>query len=210
MSYLVGVSSSTSGDDAAAVGTVTSEFKGMYTWRGVGTDRLEQVRVQVSGDRIKANGRIIAAARNGDDAFSVAYELITDDSGATRRLAINQVRAEGASQITISRDEENRWLVNTSEGTVSGAFGGAEHADLALSSFFNALPFRRHRSSEVGTEIEVPVLYVYLPSDRVEAATLRYQCSDDRVEVTSPDAQSTFTMDDNGFVVDYDGLAERV
>lgn len=211
MSYLVGVSSLISGVDDAEVGADGAEFKTMFTWRGVGTDRLEQVRVQVAGNRIKASGRIIAAARNGDDAFSVTYELITNDAGATRRLAVNQVRASGASQITISRDEENRWLVNTSEGTVSGAFEGAVHVDLALSPFFNALPFRSLRSeSTAGSEIEVPVVYVYLPSDRVEAATLRYRADGDRVEIESPDARSGFTVDDQGFVVDYEGLAERV
>ena len=34
----------------------------MLTWRGEDTDRLEQVRLVVSGARLKAYGRIIAAA----------------------------------------------------------------------------------------------------------------------------------------------------
>ncbi|NED60911.1 putative glycolipid-binding domain-containing protein, partial [Streptomyces sp. SID10244] len=41
----------------------------MITWRGESSDRLEQVRLHVTGARIKAYGRIIAAASDEHEAF---------------------------------------------------------------------------------------------------------------------------------------------
>lgn len=48
--------------DPVAPQPVASEsggFKTVLTWRGIGEERLEQVRVTVTGKRIKAYGRIV-------------------------------------------------------------------------------------------------------------------------------------------------------
>ncbi|MYR07437.1 hypothetical protein GTV32_14485 [Gordonia sp. SID5947] len=182
----------------------------MVTWRGEGADRLEQVRLHVTGARIKAYGRIIAAASKEHEAFSASYELVTNDSGVTKRLSVNLLRASGETQLGITRDGENNWLVQTSEGTIREDFNGAEDVDLALSPMFNALPIRRHGLQSGAGEIDVPVAYLYLPAGIVEPATLHYTASEGSIAVVSPVATSTLTVDDNGFVVDYPGLATRV
>ncbi|RPA64885.1 hypothetical protein EF294_07305 [Gordonia oryzae] len=189
-----------------------TEFKTMITWRGVDTDRLEQVRLNVQGARIKAYGRIIAAATADHDAFSASYELVTNDVGVTKRLSIHLVQAGGETQLGMARDEENTWLVQTGGETVRKDFGGAEDADLALSPMFNALPIRRLHltGADASGTVEVPVVYVYLPTAVVEPATLRYTPGPDGIGVSSPVATSTLTVDDNGFVIDYPGLASRV
>jgi hypothetical protein len=65
-----------------------------------------------------------------------------------------------------------------------------------------------HRSAETVT---VPVVYVYLPDLTVEAAEITYTGSGDgAVELKSPVAQTTVIVDDDGFVIDYPGLAERI
>ncbi|GAC67705.1 putative glycolipid-binding domain-containing protein [Gordonia soli] len=187
------------------------EYKTLITWRGEGTDRLEQVRVHVSGERIKAYGRIIAAADGEQEAFSASYELVTNDLGVTKRLSVHLVRESGETQIGILRDGEHNWLIQTSEGTIREDFSEAQDVDLALSPLFNALPIRRRRIAEAAGAVEVPVAYLYLPSSRVEAATLTYTPnSSGGIDVVSPVANSTITIDDNGFVVDYTDLAHRV
>lgn len=182
----------------------------MLTWRGLDADRLEQVRLHVSGARIKAYGRIIAAATDDHEAFSASYELVTNDVGVTRRLSVHLVRASGESQITITRDGEHNWLVQTPGGeTARGDYQGAENVDLALSPMFNALPIRRHALRGGTGEVEVPVVYLYLPEATVQAVTMRYTAGDP-VGVQSPLGTAELTVDDNGFVVDYSGLAHRV
>lgn len=185
------------------------EYKTMVTWRGVGTDRLEQVRLNVNGARVKAYGRIIASANGDHEPFSASYELVTNDAGITKRLSVHLVRAVGEMQLTITRDGESNWLVQTPSGTVRSDFHGAQDVDLALSPMFNALPIRRHGLAGGTGEIDVPVVYLYLPEAAVEAATLHYTAGTE-IGVVSPVANSTITVDDHGFVVDYAGLAERV
>ena len=100
----------------------------MITWRGVGVDRLEQVRMHVSGLRIKAYGRIIAAATDESEAFSASYELITNEVGVTKRLSIHLLRESGESQLGLSHDDENLWLVRTDGDTIRSDFDASVSA----------------------------------------------------------------------------------
>src|SRR5918994_1713563 len=122
---------------------------------------MESVRVQLSGSRIKAYGRIVAAATDLHPAFSASYDLVTDEHGATRRLSLTVTMAE--RELSIARDEENMWLVqNHQNQTKRSSFEGALDVDVAPSPFFNTLPIRRlglHRGSQSAA---VPVVYVRL------------------------------------------------
>ncbi|SIR98376.1 putative glycolipid-binding domain-containing protein [Williamsia sterculiae] len=196
--------------DDTADPAASDDFKKVITWRGVDADRLEQVRLVVTGQRIKATGQIIAAATDERPAFSVSYSLVTNDAGITRRLAVTMTKESGDTQISITRDAENVWLVQTPEGVQRSEFGGAEDVDLALSPMFNALPIRRHSLHRVPAQLTVPVVYLYLPSGEVTEATLQYTSGADDIAIISPIASTTVTVDEAGFVVDYPGLAARV
>ncbi len=194
-----------------AVDGSTDDFKSVLTWRGANETRLELARVQVAGLRIKAYGQIIGAATAEHEAFSATYDLLTNDAGITRRLAVHLVRASGESQISITRDGENTWLVQTPQGMERGAFDGAQDVDLALSPLFNALPIRRHNLHHDPGEVEVPVVYLYLPEATATAATVHYTATADAITVVSPVSNgATITVDSTGFVQDYSGLAYRV
>ena len=45
----------------------------ILTWRAHNLPRMESVRVQLSGNRIKAYGRIVSAATESTPAFSASY-----------------------------------------------------------------------------------------------------------------------------------------
>ena len=97
----------------------------MFTWRDHDARRMESVRVQLSGKRIKANGRIVAAAADTNPAFAAYYDLQTDDRGATKRLGMTVTLAERERQLAVARDEENMWLVTDHQGESRAAFDGA-------------------------------------------------------------------------------------
>lgn len=183
----------------------------MLTWRGCDGDRLEQVRLLVNGHRIKAYGRVIGAATVEHEAFSASYDLVTDDAGVTRRFSVHLLRESGEMQISVSRDTEGNWLVQTPRGTERGSYGGAEDVELALSPFFNSLPIRRLGLGQATETVDVPVVYLHLPGGAANAETLRYRAAGDgAVAVQSPLGQSTLTVDGHGFVRDYQGLADRL
>jgi hypothetical protein len=173
---------------------------------------MESVRVQLSGNRLKAYGRIVAAATPSHPAFSASYDLVTDEAGATKRLSLTVTLAERERQLSIARDEENMWLVQDHTGqTQRSAYDGALDVDVIFSPFFNALPIRRTGLYEQADSITTPVVYVRLPELSVEQATTTYSSdASGGIKLVSPVADTTITVDDQGFILDYPGLAERI
>ena len=174
---------------------------------------MESVRVQLSGNRIKAYGRIVAAATEVHPAFSASYDLVTDDSGATKRLSLTVTLAERERQLNIARDVENMWLVQDKQNQATREpFGGALDVDVIYSPFFNALPIRRTGLHQKAESVSLPVVYVRLPELTVDTVTIDYTSSaaGGGIELTSPVAETTVTVDDEGFILDYPGLAERI
>ncbi len=173
---------------------------------------MESVRVQLSGKRIKANGRIVAAATATNPAFGAFYEVQTDDRGATKRFGLTVTLAERERQLAIARDEENMWLVTDHQGESRAAYGGALDLDVVFSPFFNALPIRRLGLHEQADSVALPMVYVNVPDMTVSAATVSYtsQGGPDGIKLRSPVADTTVRVDADGFIVDYPGLAERI
>ncbi|BBZ02288.1 hypothetical protein MCHIJ_17250 [Mycolicibacterium chitae] len=188
-----------------------SAWPAMLTWRAHDLPRMESVRIQLSGNRIKANGRIVSAATPQTPAFGASYDLVTDESGATKRLSLSVTLAERERQLSIARDEENMWLVQDHTGQTSrAAFDGALDVDVVFSPFFNALPIRRTGLHRRKDSVTLPVVYVWLPDLTVEPVTIGYARTASGIKLQSPVAQTTITVDDEGFPIDYPGLATRI
>ncbi len=173
---------------------------------------MESVRVQLSGKRIRANGRIVAAATAGNPAFGAFYEVQTDESGATKRFGLTVTLAERERQLAIARDEENMWLVTDHQGERREGYNGALDVDVVFSPFFNALPIRRLGLHERPDSITLPMVYVNVPEMSVTAATVSYSSVGglDGIKLRSPVADTTVSVDADGFIVDYPGLAKRI
>jgi uncharacterized protein len=187
-----------------------SPWPAILTWRAHDALRMESTRVNLSGNRIRAHGRIVAAAHPKHPAFSASYDLVTDDTGATKRLSLNVTLAGRDRQLSIARDEEDMWLVQDQRGQSRGAYGGALDVDMVFSPFFNALPIRRLGLHTKTESVTVPVVYVTLPDFVVNAATISYSSGPDGIKVSSPVAVATMTVDSDGFILHYPGLAERI
>ena len=196
---------SASPSDAAA-----SAWPAILTWRAHDVPRMESTRVSLSGNRIKANGRIVAGATSAHPAFSASYDLVTDDRGATIRLSMSVTLAERDRQLSIARDDENLWSVTDHRGQSRATFDGALDVDVVFSPFFNALPIRRTGIYKSMESVTVPVVYVTLPEFAVNPATISYSSGSDGIKVHSPVAEATITVDGDGFILDYPGLAERI
>jgi hypothetical protein len=186
----------------------------ILTWRARDVPRMESVRVQLTGNRIKAYGCMVAAAPETHPAFSATYDLVTDDAGATKRLSLTVILAERERQLSIARDEENMWMVQDHlHQTKRATQNGALDVDVIFSPFFNTLPIRRTDIYQHAEDIELPVVYVRLPELSVETVTVNYASADPdprAIALTSPVADTTITVDDDGFILDYPGLAERI
>jgi uncharacterized protein len=187
-------------------------WQAMLTWRAQDVSRMESVRVQLSGKRIRANGRIVAAATAINPAFGAYYDLQTDETGATKRFGLTVTLAERERQLAIARDEENMWLITDHQGERRAGYNGALDVDVVFSPFFNALPIRRLSLHERADSVTLPMVYVNVPEMAVTAATVSY-CSEGRldgIKLHSPVADTTVSVDEDGFILDYPSLAERI
>jgi len=135
----------------------------------------------------------------------------TDETGATKRLGITVTQAERERVISIARDEENMWLVTDHQGERRAPYNGALDVDVVFSPFFNALPIRRLGLHERADSVTLPVVYVNVPDMSIEAATVTYASTGGpEIKLHSPVAETTVKVDDEGFIVDYPGLAELI
>ena len=200
-----------SAEQSPVPGTAESAWPAILTWRAHDVQRMESVRVQLSGNRIKANGRIVAAATASHPAFSASYDLVTDEAGATKRLSLTVTLAERERQLSIARDEENMWLVQDHSGQSKRAgYDGALDVDVIFSPFFNALPIRRTGLYQRTDSVALPVVYVRLPELSVDPVSISYSSAPDGIKLHSPAAETTISVDSDGFILDYPGLAERI
>ncbi|MBP2321563.1 hypothetical protein JOF56_001948 [Kibdelosporangium banguiense] len=196
--------------------TTTITRKGtILTWQGVGAPRLESVRLLVADNRLKASGRLIAAADGGDEAFSTSFEAATDASGAFSRLLIRATTAEDECQISVSRTRDGVWLVDRGQGAERSAFDGALEVDVAGAVLFNALPIRRLNLHREAGEHELSVVYVSLPDLKVRVSRQTYTTvsigeQSSVVNYRDETFSADMTVDSSGFVLEYPGLARRV
>src|ERR1700748_1797997 len=177
----------------------------MLTWRAHDARRMESVRVQLSGKRIKANGRIVAAATDTNPAFAAYYDLQTDDRGATKRLGMPVTLAERERQLAVARDEENMWMVTDHQGESRAAYDGALDIDVVFSPFFNALPIRRCGLLKRAGSIPPATLYRCVAGRGVPSAGVKTSHPAPRsargIKVHSPVSEVTLTVDADGFIV---------
>lgn len=187
----------------------------MLTWRGADADWIEQVRLNISGARIRAHGRIISAATAEHEQYSVSYELVTQESGITRRLSVRMLRAAGELQLDISRDMDGRWMVQSPDSVVHSDFGGADTVDLWHSPLLKTLAIRRFGLLGGAARVDVPVVELSLPGCSVDLVEKSYSFehlapTGGTVVMSSPRGQWEIAVDDAGLVTDFSGIAHRL
>jgi hypothetical protein len=196
-------------------------------WRRLDTAGTEHV---VLSDRsgLHARGTMVAAT---PVPFACRYEVYTDDAWSTARF---EATVEGAGFVRSVRLERaaGRWRVTASEqgnldaalvaaGHPRAALPGAEEpsrlhsaldVDLGYSPLTNTLPVRRLGllKGAPGRDRAVDVAWVLVPSLEVVDSRQVYELlGSGLVRFTSGSFTIEITMDQDGYVVDYPGLASR-
>ncbi|MGH3755102.1 MAG: putative glycolipid-binding domain-containing protein [Pseudonocardiaceae bacterium] len=189
----------------------------MLAWSGVGAPRLEAARVVLGERSMRASGSMVNARHEGAEAYSASYLLATDEVGVVQRLAVRTTWVQGEHHVTLTRSEEGIWLIDhltgQGAGTVRTNFGGALDVDLAFSPLFNALPVRRLGLHRAAAEHDLPVVFVSLPGLEVACVRQIYRTAavgeTTVVGFGSDEFIAELTVDADGLVLDYPGLARR-
>ncbi|HEX2301239.1 MAG TPA: putative glycolipid-binding domain-containing protein [Pseudonocardiaceae bacterium] len=185
----------------------------MLAWSGLDAPRLEAARAVLSERSMRASGSMVSAPGADTAPFSSSYALSTDETGVLRRLTVRTVCLQGEQHVTLTRSEEGIWLVDHGAGAARTDFDGALDVDLAFSPLFNALPVRRLALYRTPGEHELPMVFVSLPDLEVQLVRQTYRS----VSVGDPAVVGfhsgsfdvEITVDSDGLVLDYPGLAKR-
>ena len=146
----------------------------------------------------------------GDDdpRFAARYRIGCDARWHVRRA---EIAVAGDTRIVrLESDGAGAW---TDAGTPLPGFGTAIDIDITVTPFTNTLPIRRLRLRE-GDAAEIVVVYVAVPELTITAAPQRYTCLRDgrryRFESLGTGFVREIDVDEDGLVVSYPGLFERV
>jgi hypothetical protein len=187
----------------------------MMTWQGVAAPRLESVRLLVSDGRLRASGRVVAAASETSEAYSASFEFSVARTGDVGKGLLRTTTADEERHISVGRTEDGVWLIDHGQGTARNEFEGAADVDVAGLVTFTSLPIRRLGLHREPATHELPVLYVSMPDLAVRLAHQTYRTVSTSAEgavinYSVPGFSADLTVDREGVVVDYPGIATRV
>ena len=171
----------------------------LLVWRGVEEWLAEACEVSLDDDCLHARGVQLGAEPR---PYRVDYELTAGPEWVTERLLVSA----GERTLDLRRSPEGTWTAN---GEPQPHLEGALDCDLAYSPLTNFMPARR-----LGAEpVDHVMAWVSVPDLEVLRSEQRYEPIDDR-HVRYVGLDSDFTadleLDEDGLVVRYPRLAERV
>jgi hypothetical protein len=171
----------------------------LLVWRGVEEWLAEACEVTVDGDRLQGRGVQLGAEPR---PYRADYELTTGPDWVTERLNVSCA----GSRLELVRHDDGTWTAN---GEPLPDVQGALDCDLAFSPLTNFMPARRM----TGDAADHVMAWVSLPDLGVRRSEQRYERIDEhRVRYVGLDSDFTaeLELDEDGFVVRYPRLAERV
>lgn len=174
-------------------------------WRPVEGVGLEHLTLRSTPDGLRAEA-VVVGERGGGEPYGVSYAIDCNPDFAVTAVTI--AATDGRRVFLERRDGVWRDVF----GEHLAAFDGCIDIDLQGSPFTNTLPIRRERW-EIGQSRTFAMLYIpfddFVPTiDRQTYTCLaprlfRYQAADGSFEAELP-------VDEDGLVVDYPSLFERI
>jgi uncharacterized protein len=142
-------------------------------------------------------------------AWAVEYSIELRSDWTTRAARVRCVDADGVHEVAIEADGAGGWTV---DGAPAPHVEGCLDVDLEASVLTNAFPVARMRLA-LGAEAQAPAAYVRVPDLRVERLEQRYaRVAEREYDYESPafGFACRLVYADDGLVLDYPGIAERV
>jgi uncharacterized protein len=181
-------------------------------------------RIRVRGDHSppgSSNARGVAIG-SSPIPYRLDYVLETGTGFVTTLLDVSSRGTEWNRRLVLRGDSMGSWTINVdAEGSpdlrVPGgdpaALAGALDCDLGLSPVTNLMPVLRYGLLSGVGQAELTAAWVSVPALRVQPDGQRYTGADTnliRYEALDGSFSATITVDDDGLVVDYPGIASRI
>jgi uncharacterized protein len=173
----------------------------LLVWRGLEAWLAEAALVVIDGEQLTATGTQLGAE---PEPYRLDYELATAERFVTARLHVLARTAVGEHELDLRRTPDGAWTV---DGQPRPDLDGALDCDLGNSPLTNTMPIRRAGAGDFAMAwVSVPDLAVHRSPQRyepIDARSVRYVSLDG-------DFRADLELDEEGFVVRYPQLAERL
>jgi hypothetical protein len=177
------------------------------TWHGVEEWLAEHAQIDLGDAGILATGVQLGVE---PEPYLVEYRLDVPSGWVTRRLDVEASGAGWRRSLSLEHDGHGRWTV---DGKRLPELDGALDCDLAFSPLTNLMPVRRSALHERAGSEDFVMAWVSVPDLRVHASPQRYEHVRPgvvRYVALDGDFTADLELDDDGLVVRYPRLAERV
>jgi uncharacterized protein len=173
-------------------------------WRGLDAWRADGAHVQVEAGRLRAQG-----TQFGADPYRLDYLLLTGDDFVTQTLELSVLRDGALKRLLLARRADGSW---TADDRPLPEVEGALDCDLGLCPLTNTMPVLRAGLLEAEAEPQDFVMaWLAVPDLTVHRAEQRYEPIDrHHVRYVDPSFEAVLEFDDDGLVVHYPDLAERI
>ena len=179
-----------------------------HAWTGIG---LESCRIRHDTEGVWAES--VALGVEDGEAWALRYTLRGDVGWRTRELAVVSL-GDDATSLRLIGDGAGHWTGADSERLPQ--LDGCVDVDLTSTVFTNTLPIRRLGLAP-GRSEEIAVVYVTVPGLGVSVSRQRYRSlaataegGRYRFEAPASGFVAEISVDGDGLVVDYPGIARRV
>lgn len=175
-------------------------------WRGLENYTTERCIIDADEEDITVMGII---SSNESDALSIVYSIVINTDWEPVLVSLSGNIGEREIDEMYIRTEGNVWLKNEE---LAEEFADCTFVDISLTPFTNTLPIR-NLNLQAGESKTIKVLYFDVIEGDVKALEQQYTCIDKhhyKFENVPNDFEAVITVDDEGYVMDYPGLFERV
>lgn len=179
----------------------------------------EFAEIALDRDRLTARGVAIGSS---PFPYRLDYVLETGAGFVTTLLDVSSQGAEWRRRLALRGNGAGAWTIDAdAEGTADlpapggdpAALAGALDCDLGLSPVTNLMPILRHGLLLGVGRAELTAAWVSVPDLRVQPDGQRYTSAGAnliRYDALDGSFSATITVDDDGLVVDYPGIARRI
>jgi uncharacterized protein len=141
--------------------------------------------------------------------IACTFTVWLDQHWTTREVEVHAVTTEGSKRFSLKADAARHWW---RDGHPAPDLAGCVDVDVAATPLTNTFPIRRLASLAVAEHRTMPVAWIEVPTLEVTMVEQTYRrLGPDRWEYSDPTHGSfELSVDDHGFVIDYEGFASRV
>ena len=174
-------------------------------WQGLDEWHAESAHVRIHDDRLMATGTQLGVT---PEPYRLDYTLRTGPKFLADTLDLSVLRTGALKRLRLVRHEDGSW---TADDRPLPELEGALDTDVMSSPVFNSMPALRHEMLGGGEPQDLVMSFVAIPDLAVTRSDQRYTpLGDGRVNYLSGDFTADIQFDDDGLVLNYPHVADRV